>query len=369
MPVVLINGSHPDYLVNLRGPLISDLTARGHVIHVTSPDIETEDMAALSDLGAISHNVKLQRRGLNPFADVGYIFEICSLIKRVKPDFILGYTIKPNIWGTFAASLCGVSSAIMVTGLGYAFMAKGGIGQRINQKVIHRLYRFTTDRNKIVIFQNTDDRDDFTKAGCLADTGKAKIVNGSGVDTSYFSPTPLPEKPVFLLIARLLISKGVREYVAAATSILSKRNDCRFVIAGFLDDGLDSITQQELDEWIRGGIEFVGHLDDVRPAISSANVYVLPSYREGTPRTVLEASAMGRAVIATDVPGCRETVVHGETGFLVPVKNPDALATAMLKLADDPDLRSRMGAAARKFCNAKYEVGKVNNALINHLGL
>ncbi|QTD54848.1 glycosyltransferase family 4 protein [Parasphingorhabdus cellanae] len=369
MSVILINGSHPDYLINLRGPLISDLIARGHVVHVTSPNIRHQESAALSSLGAISHNVNLERRSLNPLADLRYLFDIVSLIKKEKPDFVLGYTIKPNIWGTYAAALCQVDSAVMVTGLGYAFVPTGGTKQRIGKKVIHKLYRLATNKNKAVIFQNTDDRNDFTAQGCLSDIKKAKVVNGSGVDTDYYSPTPLPEKPVFLLVARLLISKGVRDYATAAVSILAKRQDCRFLIAGFLDNGPDSISQEELDSWISSGIEFVGHLDDVRPAISSASVYVLPSYREGTPRTVLEASAMGRAAIVTDVPGCRETIVDGETGYLVPVRDANALEAAMLALANDADLRSKMGAAAREFCDEKYAVGKVNDALIGYLGL
>lgn len=369
MSIILINGSHPDYLINLRGRLIFDLTVRGHVVHVTSPGITPMEAATLQTLGGIPHNVSLERRSINPFSDIAYIIWLCVLIKKIKPDYVLGYTIKPNIWGTFAAALCGVRTAIMVTGLGYAFVGEGGFSQTIGQKVIHSLYRIATNQNEVVIFQNNDDRDDFVKAGCLVDESKAKIVNGSGIDIDYFTPAPLPDRPVFILIARLLISKGVREYAEAAISILSKRTDCKFLLAGFLDEGPDSISQAELDGWISKGIEFIGRLEDVRPAIASASVYVLPSYREGTPRTVLEASAMGRAAIVTDVPGCRETVVNGETGYIVPLKHPQKLASAMLALADDKELRLKMGVAARKFCQNKYAINKVNCSLISHLGL
>lgn len=369
MSIILLNGSHPDYLINLRGPLIKDLVRRGHDVHVTSPNTSRSQEGQIENLGAAPHNIKLQRRSMNPLADIVYFLEIKALIKRIKPDFVIGYTIKPNIWGSLAAAANGVESASMITGLGFAFNDKGGPFHSIGQYFVHLLFRFATRCNRVVIFQNPDDLNDFAKSGCLTDLGKAKLVNGSGVDTKFYAPAPLPEAPVFLLIARLLVSKGVREYAEAAITVLSKRSNCRFLIAGFLEEGADSITKEELDKWIDSGIGYLGSLDDVRPAIESCGIYVLPSYREGTPRTVLEASSMGRASIVTDVPGCREVVVDGKTGFVVPVRDPDTLADAMLKLADSPALREEMGNEACLFCQEKYDVDKVNRSLITHLGL
>jgi len=231
------------------------------------------------------------------------------------------------------------------------------------------LYARATSANEVVIFQNRDDQNDFIAAGCLHDAAKARLVNGSGVDTGHFAAAPLPDKPIFLMMARLLVSKGVREYVDAALSILHERSDCRFLLAGSLDPSPDCIASSELEQWQERGIEYLGWVEDVRKALRQASVYVLPSYREGTPRTVLEAGAMGRPVITTDAPGCRETVIHGETGLLIPVRDPESLRAAMIAVADEPAERAAMGTKAREFISSKYAVGEVNATLMKHLGL
>jgi glycosyltransferase involved in cell wall biosynthesis len=195
------------------------------------------------------------------------------------------------------------------------------------------------------------------------------LINGSGVDLEYFAPSPLPEQPVFLMIARLLGAKGVREYAAAALRIRSRRSGARFLLAGYRDGGPDCIRAAELDGWVSEGLEYLGPLGDVRPAIRESSVYVLPSYREGTPRSVLEAMAMGRPIITADVPGCRETVVHGKNGLLVPPRDPESLAAAMESLIEQPGLRAEMGARSLELCRSKYDVDAVNTALLEHLGL
>ena len=366
---VLINGSYAASLVNFRGPLIRDIITKGHEVHVSARNFEKETRDALIEMGANVHQVDLQRTGVGILGDIRYFMQLRQLMDKINADLVLNYTIKPNIFGALAARSKSISSASIVTGLGYAFYETQGFKHRLIQGISRWLYRSATTANSYVIFQNPDDRDDFIEAGCLADTSKVRMINGSGVDTSYYGVAELPDTPVFLIISRLLVSKGIREYARAARIVMSQRPECRFLIAGFLDGGPDSISERELEEWKGSGIEYLGHLDDVRPAIESCSVYVLPSYREGTPRTVLEATAMGRASIVTDAPGCRETVVHGETGFLVPVKNSAALAEAMLAMADNKDLRRQMGVAARRFCEEKYEVKKVNRALIDHLHL
>jgi glycosyltransferase involved in cell wall biosynthesis len=171
------------------------------------------------------------------------------------------------------------------------------------------------------------------------------------------------------MISRFLAAKGLREYVAAAKLIMKQREDCRFILVGHSDKGLDCIPEHEIDQWRQTGIEFLGQLNDVRSAIADASVYVLPSYREGTPRSVLEAMAMGRCVITTDAPGCRETVIDGINGYLVPVGNVKKLAYAMTHLADDAVLRKKMGQESRKIAEEKFSVDKVNAALISHLSL
>lgn len=366
---ILLNGSHPDYLLNLRGDLIKAFVEQGHEIHVTSPNLDERAKSAIERLGGVSHEVAMSRRGLSLLDDLRYFRVLRQIMKKIKPDFVLSYTIKPNIWGSLAAGSLGIPSASMVTGLGYAFTSGGGRVQKLIGLISPRLYRWATFFNRVVIFQNADDCRDFVKAGALADPGKARFVNGSGVNVEYFSPAPLPETPSFLMIARLLGNKGPREYATAAAQLIEKGLCARFMLAGFLDEGVDAVSQQELDAWRRQGIQFLGKLGDVRPALARANVYVLPSYREGTPRTVLEAMAMGRPVITTDVPGCRETVVIGETGILVPARDVSSLAAAMELLACDINLRRSMGAKAREFCVATFAVERVNKDLIEHLGL
>ncbi|MXO60562.1 glycosyltransferase [Altererythrobacter salegens] len=366
---ILLNGSFAPSVVNFRGPLIADMVAAGHEVHVSAPGSTPSQRSAIEALGATLHEAPLERAGTRPAADWAYFRFQRRLIRSIGPDLVLGYTIKPNIWGSLAAAAEGVDSASMVTGLGYTFIQHDTVKKRLIGAASRLLYRRATAVNRVVVFQNGDDRDDFIAAGCLTDRTKAQLVNGSGVDTTAFTPAPLPEQPVFLMIARLLVSKGVREYAAAAMAVLARRSDCRFLLAGNLDASPDCIDATELEGWQSAGIEYLGWVDDVHGPLERASVYVLPSYREGTPRTVLEASAMGRPTITSDAPGCRETVLHKQTGLLVPVRDAAALSAAMERLADDEAMRARMGGAARRFCEEKFAVGQVNRALMTHLGL
>ncbi|MCL4454978.1 MAG: glycosyltransferase family 4 protein, partial [Deinococcus sp.] len=212
--------------------------------------------------------------------------------------------------------------------------------------------------------ENPDDLKVFRERRLLNDPSKAVLINGSGVDVEHFRPEPLPQEVSFLLIARLLRDKGVREFVEAARKVRRDHPQVRFRLVGWLDDSPSSITQAEVDGWVNEGtVEFLGRLEDVRPAIAQSTVFVLPSYREGTPRTVLEAMAMGRAVITTSAPGCRETVVDEDNGFLVPVRDAEALAQAMRRFLENPTLAAQMGARGRAVAEAKYDVRKVNRVI------
>ena len=366
---MLLNSSYGQSLVNFRARLIEELVAAGHQVHVTAPDFDQPLIARLAGMGAEAHRVPLARTGIGPLSDLRYALSIRRLIRRIGADLVVSYTSKPNIWASVAAGSLGVRSASLITGLGYAFTEGRGLKRKVVSLASRILYRLATGRNYVVIFQNPDDRADFIAAGCLSDPSKARLVNGSGVDLDFYSPSPLPARPVFLMIARLLGAKGVREYVAAALQVLSRRNDARFLLAGYRDEGPDCIPAGELDGWIGKGIEYLGPLVDVRPAIRQSSVYVLPSYREGTPRSVLEAMAMGRPIITTDVPGCRETVVHGRNGLLVPPRDWESLAAAMENLIEQPNLREEMGARSLKLCRSKYDVDEVNTSLLEHLGL
>lgn len=370
MAIVLLNGSLASSLVNFRGPFIQAMLAQGHRVHCTAPDIPDDVATQLREWGASCQSVPLARTGLSVRSDLAYRAALRAVIRRVRPDLVVGYTVKPNIWGSLAARAEGVASASFVTGLGFAFIARGGGRvRRVVQALARRLYRQATDANRVVVFQNEDDRNDFIAAGCLEEPGKARMVNGSGVDVAYFAPVPLPDAPVFLLIARLLWSKGIADYAEAAALVREVVPDAVVRLGGFLDPGPDGASADDLARWQASGVEYVGELTDVRPALAAASVYVLPSWREGTPRTVLEAMAMGRPVITTDAPGCRATVSDGDNGRLVPVRDARALADAMIALARDPAERARMGARGRTIAQERYDVHRVNEALLRHLGL
>jgi glycosyltransferase involved in cell wall biosynthesis len=282
----------------------------------------------------------------------------------------MGYTIKPVIYGTLAAWLARVPRRFaLITGLGYAFQEERGRGRL--QALVQRLYACALGRADKVFFQNPDDEAMFRQRAILAAHVPSCVVNGSGVDVSSFQAMPLPPgAPRFLLIARLLGDKGVREYVEAARRIRAKGKGASFGLVGWIDSNPDSIRQDELDAWVAEGVvDYLGKLSDVRPAIANSTVYVLPSYREGTPRTVLEAMAMQRAVITTDAPGCRETVVHGVNGFLVPVKSVEHLEQAMLRFIDDAELAKTMGVRSREIAVNKYDVRKVNALMLEQMGI
>lgn len=368
---LLIVASFAPSLINFRGNLIRQLISMGHEVVVTAPDITTNLAVGLEALGVRSVDIPLQRNGLNPVADLRYVLALKRLIQHEQIEMVLSYTIKPNIWGAFAAADRKVPSAAMVTGLGYAFTSKASSGLRAKGvRLISRwLYRQATDRNAVVIFQNADDIADFIAAGSLRHPNKARLVNGSGVDTNFFAPTVLPEKPIFLMIARLLKSKGVAEYACAAQRILREFPHAEFRIAGPFDEGSDSIAPADLDNWVENGLNYLGTLDDVRPALSEASVYVLPSYREGTPRSVLEAMAMGRPILTTDVPGCRETVIVGKNGFLVPAGDSFALEEKMRWFISHHEKMSAMGLASRAMVCEKFEVHRVSAQTIAHLNL
>ena len=366
---ILINGSFAPSLIGFRGPLIRMLCDRGDEVHVTSPEIGAAVRTELERYGAVVHEIALSRTGFSVGADLAYFLALRRLMQRVRPDFVLGYTIKPNIWGSLAARSLSIRSASMVTGLGYAFAPSAKLSRRLLTRLSQGLYRMATAANARVVFQNPDDLADFVAAGCLADPDKAGIVDGSGVDTEHYAPAPLPPGAHFLLIARLLGAKGVREYARAAACLRARHREWSFRLVGFLDDGPDAISAAELAEIEAAGVEFLGRHDDVRPAIRQASVFVLPSYREGTPRSVLEAMAMGRPIVTTDAPGCRETVRDGVNGRIVPVGDAKALAAAMETLGADSALREAMGAESLRIARSKYAVERVNAALLDLLGI
>ena len=369
MAKVLVLGSLAKMMVKFRGELLRDLVAAGHDVYACAPQANESIRTELLDYGVTFHNVNLSRAGLNPFRDIVFLLRMFRIFRSIQPDLFFGYTIKPVIYGSVAARLARVSNIYsMITGLGYAF-----VGSTLKSKIVgffaSRLYAFSLQFNKKVFFQNENDSDLFQRKR-LVNRNQIVIINGSGVDTDKYFPTPFPENLSFLLIARLLKDKGVYEYIEAARSIKQNFPKVVFGLVGWIDENPSAILKEDLQSWVKEGlINFYGKLDDVRPAISNCSVYVLPSYREGTPRSVLEAMAMGRPIITTDAPGCRETVIDGVNGYLVPVQDAIELAKRMEHFVRNQDLLEKMGKQSRKIAESKYDVHKVNQAILTHLAL
>lgn len=372
MTNVLLIASFPDSILHFRGQLIESLLACDFAVHVAAPDLPvgTDLHRNLLAMGVAAHQIPLQRAGTNPISDMHTLIHLWRLMRSIRPEIVLGYTIKPVIYGSLAAWLARVPRRyVLITGLGYAFQGEGQRG--VIRGLVQRLYTLALARVHKVFFQNPDDQALFRAHALLSASTPSVVVNGSGVDISTYAVAPLPNGPVrFLMIGRLLGDKGVREYAQAARNVHALYPDVEFNLVGWIDENPDSIKQSELDAWIAAGdIKFHGRLADVRPTIADCSVYVLPSYREGTPRTVLEAMAMGRPIITTDAPGCRETVVDGDNGFLVLVKSVDALTAAMLRFIENPTLIAPMGRRSRQIAEDKYDVHKVNEVMLREMGI
>lgn len=367
---VLILGVDPNSLLNFRKTLIETLVLNGHEVIVAAQKASTKQKAIIESLGAKFREAKFSRAGMNPFKDIVTIRSLTILFRAEKPDVVLAYTPKPVIYGAIAARMASVPRFVaMITGLGYSFIEGQGARRYVARNVTTQLYRSALPKCTCVIFQNTDDQAHFEKLGLLKSVQKVGVVNGSGVDVAQFAVAKLPPKPVFLMIARLLIDKGIYEYVSAAAQLRAKLPQVRTLLVGGLDPSPNSVDADEMQKWSDAGLEYLGHLDDVRPAICDANVVVLPSYREGTPRSVLEGMAMGRAIITTDVPGCRQTVIHGENGLLVRARDSQALFEAMMILAMDAKKVADMGRASRRIAVEKYEAGAVAKDIIKLAGI
>jgi len=376
----LIIASYPGSVLKFRGALIKALQDKGFEIHIAAPEFEIfpEEYESLTALDYVVHPIPMQRTGTNPLNDAKTLSALYVLIKKIQPSHVMGYTIKPVIYGSLAAKLARVPHRFaLITGLGYAFQGADEQDYRKSnlQKIMHKLYSVALASTHKVFFQNPDDEALFKSMGILTPKASTTVVNGSGVDISEYSVQPFATIddiliPRFLLIARLLGDKGVREYAQAAKIIKDKYPQAQFDLVGWIDDNPDAIEQQELDRWINEGLfNFWGKLDDVKPAIAASSIYVLPSYREGTPRTVLEAMAMGRPIITTDAPGCRETVIDGYNGYLIPVKAVEELAAAMERFIVNPALIIEMGKASRQLVEEKFDVDAVNQSMLEAMGL
>ena len=370
--LVLIT-SHAPSLVGFRGPLIRALRARRVVVFALAPNFDDQTRAAVQALGATAVDIPMSRMGMNPWRDARNTWQLAGLLRQLKPDISLGYFIKPVIFGSIAAWWAGVPRRFaMVEGLGFVFTPTGdhlSFKRRVLKRLVLWLYKLGMSRAQRVFFLNPDDMGELVAAGLLP-ADKGFMVGGIGVDLTQWLVAPPVQAPVtFMLVARLLREKGVAEYAAAARLVKRQHPQARFILLGGLDDNPGAIALAEVQEWVAEGIlEWPGHVP-VQPWLAQSSVYVLPSYREGVPVSTQEAMAAGRAVITTDVPGCRETVIDGVNGFLVPVRDAAALAAAMCQFIEQPELIAKMGARSRQIAEEKYDVHKVNAVMLREMGL
>ena len=346
--------------MNFRAGLIRTLVARGHEVVTVAPHDRHAPM--LERMGCRYIDLPMDNKGTNPIRDLMLMLKFFRLFRAERPDVFLGYTIKPNIYGSLAAHLMGIPVINNISGLGAAFISNTWL-----TKIVRILYRISLYHSWCVFFQNEDDRGLFVSQNIVR-VQRTSLLPGSGVDLAHFYLAPLQEvgaenetrKPNFrfLLIARLLWDKGVREYIEAARDIHRIFPKVEFCLLGLTDaQNPASIPRSQVDAWVAEGcIRYLGFKDDVRCDIEQAHCVVLPSYREGTPRSLLEAAAMGRPIITTDTAGCRDVVDDGISGFLCEVRNSHDLAekmVGMLRLTDAQ--RAEMGARGRKKIEREYD--------------
>lgn len=425
---ILIIGGISQSLVNFRGPLIRAMLEKGHEVLACAGEPQQIVADTLCKWGVRFIPVSLARAGMRPLEDLRTLFELRRIIRKFRPEAVLAYTIKPVIWGSLAARMAGVKNFYsLITGLGYAFIDGTSLKQWLASWIAKHFYAISLKGSRKVFFQNSDDRDLFVNLS-LVKPDQTVVVEGSGIDLDFFTFSPISKdknqdmvkrrtssisshihvaetsqhnaadtktgvpssascNPVrFLLIARLLRHKGICEYAAAAAMVRQAYPQAEFHLVGDYDPNPAGLKPVEIEKWTNAGtLIYHGRQDDVRRFLKEAHVYVLPSYREGTPRTVLEAMATGRPVITTDAPGCRETVkltakgleqrknndavMESENGFLVRPHDAAAVAIAMRKFLDNPGLISIMGHRSREIAEAKYDVHKVNAVILEFMGL
>ena len=354
--------------------MISRIKAEGHQVVAVSPHNDGAPLVhmELERLGVEFYTIELARGGMNPFRDFRAVQALKRLFRRIQPDVVLAYTAKPVMYGGIAIGrLSGIRFFPLITGLGYAFIDGHGFKRRFVRKVVEYLYRRSLAGADAVIFQNSDDELLFRERKLIPASVPSALVNGSGVDLEAFPPQSLAPAPIFLMLARLVADKGVREYVEAARMVRQRYPQAVFRLAGGLDPNPAGIQQRELQAWIEtGAIEYLGEVRPVQDALAHCRFYVLPSYREGTPRSVLEAMATGRPIIATDAPGCRETVEHGVNGLLIPPRDARALADAMIRMMESSGAEvQRMADASLALAREKFDVHKVNQQMLEIMGL
>jgi len=366
---VAVLSSHTTSLFWFRMDMMSAFAKQGHDVVALGPEPESRWVNVFKENGIRYRQFFVERNGTNPFDDIRTYRELKKLLREEKPNKVFTYQVKTVVYGSLASRIEGVSEIYpLIAGLG-SIMRGEGLKNKVFKTLLKVEYWIACTLSKKVFFQNTDDRDEFV-ARRLVRAHKTVIINGSGVNLDKFAPEPIPEKPAFLFIGRLIKDKGVREYLGACEQIKKEYPEVRCLLVGPYDSNPTAITANDLGPYLESGIvEYFGEQDDVRPFLKACSTFVLPSYHEGTPKTILEAMATGRSIITTDAPGCRETVVEGYNGFLVKAKSVEALVEKMRILIEDPIRNKLMAERSLTFAREKYDVKLVNELIVKTMGL
>lgn len=367
---ILLLSSHTPSLFWFRTDLMKEMLAEGCEVVAAAQMSEIEWHDKFASLGVKYREIRVTRNGLNPMEDFRTLKDIKRLLQEECPDKIFAFQAKTIGYGAIAASRFGISEFYpMVAGLGSVFRGKG-MKNYFVKVVMSVLYKQAFRKSKRVFFQNNDDRQLLVNARVLDDK-QIVMTHGSGVNTEKFQPMPFPDKPTFLFIGRLIRDKGISEYLSACEKIKQEfHNQVRCLLVGPYDSNPTALKAEELQPLIDSNVvEYYGEQNDVRPFIAMSTVFVLPSYHEGTPKTVLESMAMGRAIITTDAPGCRETVKDGWNGYLVKVKSVDSVVDMMRMFIATPELAVRMGQRSRVIASNTFDVKKVDDVILRAMGI
>lgn len=366
---LIVLAAYTKSLLNFRVPLMRAFLERGWEVVAAGPGEESEWGPRFAKHGVRFQSIPLSRNGLNPLADGKTYFFLKGFFRKEQPDQLFCSQAKAVVYGVPAARAVGVPGIhALISGLGSVFHGSG-LKNALVRTVLEWEYQCALKKADTVFFQNEDDRGTFFRKK-LVDPAKTVMIHGSGVDVAKFIPTPFPEKTTFTIVTRVLRDKGVCEFLEAARILKSRHPECRFVLAGPYDTNPSALSPKDIQPYLDDHtVDYLGELEDVRPALADSTVFVFPSYHEGTPMCVLEAMACGRPVVTTDASGCRETVREGENGYLVPVKNVESLVAAMERFLKDPSLCQSMGAASRKFAETIFASEHVNAAIMGAMGV
>ena len=374
---VIIIGTVASSILGFRANLIKALLEQQHSVYAFVSEYSQDELNAIAELGAIPITYELNRGGINPLADAKVTYVLSNKIKAINPDLVFSYFSKPVIFGTLAAKLAKVPRVIgMLEGLGYAFTEQPeGLSKKAQliKSIQVLLYKIALPQLDKIIFLNPDDPKDLLETYHIK-VKQVDILGGIGLDLDEYNYQPIEtiDSPInFLFIGRMLKEKGIHDFISAAKIVKQSHPDVQFTVLGAIDPfNPGALQQSELDRLISlNVINYPGQVDNVQKWIAASHVFVLPSYREGVPRSTQEAMAIGRAVITTDVPGCRETVTDGVNGFLIEKWNPQALAEKMIYFIEHPEEIKKMGYESYKIAQDKFDAHKVNKRLINMLGL